>query len=127
MRAALMNQYQVSVEKDDVAASAPNALELSLEVPPRAVLEALCGRFAAVPERVRLELEVQRAAAQPLDHAGSNHSKNTFEKYIVEALDLMGMTHCKPSTSPKLDESIVPHEHLRLMTSTMPCTLHSLQ
>ena len=28
-----------------------------------------------------------------------------FEKYIVEALDLMGMTHCKPSTSPKLDKS----------------------
>ena len=88
MRAALMNRYQVSVEKDEVAASEPNALELSLEVLPGTVLEALCGRFTAVPERVCLELDVRRAAAQPLDHAGSDQ----------EALDTAGRKSCRDKT-----------------------------
>ena len=55
-----------------MSALAPHAIDLSLEVPPRAALEELFARFVSVPESICLELDVRMAGTQLVDHVDAS-------------------------------------------------------
>ena len=72
VRTALLNRYALAMTHGEVPAKESNALDLSLEVTPGAAFEQLCARFASVPERACLTLEVRMGQAQPLEDAGAD-------------------------------------------------------